>query len=298
MTEAAEQPDLGFDLDAMLSSLVSVRSLVPDDALTAPVLGTERSGNGVVIGDRGLVLTIGYLVTEAQTLWITDRRGAAVPGHVLGYDQESGFGLVQALQTASRAGHRARSERRMRRGRSGPRRRARRGRCDHHRAHHREAGVRGLLGVRTRRSPVHRAGAPELGRRRARGAGRPAARRRLAARADRLVERRAIGRKHDRADRSAQADSGGYEGIRPAQPAGAAVARLPRPGRRRSSGGGQRLRRLSGGSGRGGGRRSGGPRSRASPSTGLRSCSARSGASGRPGAPSPSPSSGTASLAR
>ena len=98
MTEAAEQPDLGFDLDAMLSSLVSVRSLVPDDALTAPVLGTERSGNGVVIGDRGLVLTIGYLVTEAQTLWITDRRGAAVPGHVLGYDQESGFGLVQALQ--------------------------------------------------------------------------------------------------------------------------------------------------------------------------------------------------------
>ena len=44
------------------------------------------------------MLTIGYLVTEAQTLWITDRRGAAVPGHVLGYDQESGFGLVQALQ--------------------------------------------------------------------------------------------------------------------------------------------------------------------------------------------------------
>ncbi|MDD9982443.1 MAG: S1C family serine protease, partial [Gammaproteobacteria bacterium] len=82
----------------MLSSLVSVRSHVPDDALTASVLGTERMGNGVVIGDRGLVLTIGYLVTEAQTLWITDRRGAAVPGHVLGYDQESGFGLVQALQ--------------------------------------------------------------------------------------------------------------------------------------------------------------------------------------------------------
>ena len=98
MTEAGKQPDLGFDLDAMLSSLVSVRSLVPDDALTASVLGTERSGNGVAIGDRGLVLTIGYLVTEAQTLWITDRRGAAVPGHVLGYDQESGFGLVQTLQ--------------------------------------------------------------------------------------------------------------------------------------------------------------------------------------------------------
>ena len=98
MTETAKEPEADFDIDAILSSLVSVRSEVPEDALTAPVLGTERMGNGVVIGDRGLVLTIGYLVTEAQTLWITDRRGAAVPGHVLGYDQESGFGLVQALQ--------------------------------------------------------------------------------------------------------------------------------------------------------------------------------------------------------
>ena len=98
MTETGKQSELGFDVDAMLSSLVSVRSHVADDALTAPVLGTERMGNGVVIDGRGLVLTIGYLVTEAHTLWITDRRGAAVPGHVLGYDQESGFGLVQALQ--------------------------------------------------------------------------------------------------------------------------------------------------------------------------------------------------------
>ena len=98
MTETVKEPEVEFDVDAMLSSLVSVRSEVPEDALTAPVLGTERMGNGVVIGDRGLVLTIGYLVTEAQTLWITDHRGLAVPGHVLGYDNESGFGLVQALQ--------------------------------------------------------------------------------------------------------------------------------------------------------------------------------------------------------
>ena len=98
MTESAKQSDVEFDVESMLSSLVSVRSHVADDALTAPVLGTERTGNGVVIDNRGLVLTIGYLVTEAHTLWITDRRGAAVPGHVLGYDQESGFGLVQALQ--------------------------------------------------------------------------------------------------------------------------------------------------------------------------------------------------------
>ena len=98
MTESGKQSNVEFDVESMLSSLVSVRSHVADNALTAPVLGTERMGNGVVIDNRGLVLTIGYLVTEAHTLWITDRRGAAVPGHVLGYDQESGFGLVQALQ--------------------------------------------------------------------------------------------------------------------------------------------------------------------------------------------------------
>jgi len=96
--ETEKEPNVELDVEAMLSSLVSVRSEVPEDALTASVLGTERMGNGVVIGDPGLVLTIGYLVTEAQTLWITDHQGLAVPGHVLGYDQESGFGLVQALQ--------------------------------------------------------------------------------------------------------------------------------------------------------------------------------------------------------
>jgi S1-C subfamily serine protease len=50
----------------------------------------------VLIGD-GLVLTIGYLITEAETLWLHLGDGRVVAGHALGYDQESGFGLVQAL---------------------------------------------------------------------------------------------------------------------------------------------------------------------------------------------------------
>jgi S1-C subfamily serine protease len=57
---------------------------------------SERAGNGVFIRN-GLVLTIGYLITEAETIWLTLHDGRSVPGHVLGYDQESGFGLVQAL---------------------------------------------------------------------------------------------------------------------------------------------------------------------------------------------------------
>jgi S1-C subfamily serine protease len=56
----------------------------------------ERAGNGVFI-HNGVVLTIGYLITEAETIWLTLSDGRSVPGHVLGYDQETGFGLVQAL---------------------------------------------------------------------------------------------------------------------------------------------------------------------------------------------------------
>jgi S1-C subfamily serine protease len=85
-----------FDLDRALSSVVGVAATIPADAFTAQTLGTERAGHGVLIQD-GVVLTLGYLVTEAQTVWLTTGDGRAVPGHVLGYDQSTGFGLVQAL---------------------------------------------------------------------------------------------------------------------------------------------------------------------------------------------------------
>jgi len=89
--------DYGYDLDHALSSVVALRAIVPQDAFTAETLGTERAGNGVFIRGNGLVLTVGYLITEADTIWITLNDGRSVPGHVLGYDQETGFGLVQAL---------------------------------------------------------------------------------------------------------------------------------------------------------------------------------------------------------
>ncbi|MGB6937439.1 MAG: S1C family serine protease [Xanthobacteraceae bacterium] len=89
--------DYPYDLDHALSSVVALRAIVPQDAFTAETLGTERAGNGVFIRGNGLVLTVGYLITEADTIWITLNDGRSVPGHVLGYDQETGFGLVQAL---------------------------------------------------------------------------------------------------------------------------------------------------------------------------------------------------------
>lgn len=89
--------DYSFDLDAALSAVVGLKVSVPSDAFTAETLGTERSGNGVLIRKDGLVLTIGYLVIEAETIWIQLNDGRAVPGHLLAYDHETGFGLVQAL---------------------------------------------------------------------------------------------------------------------------------------------------------------------------------------------------------
>lgn len=93
------KPDsVGFDLDRALSAVVAVVARVPEDAFTAETLGVERVGNGVVIRDDGLVLTIGYLVTEAETVTLTTVDGRSVQGHVLGIDQATGFGLVQALE--------------------------------------------------------------------------------------------------------------------------------------------------------------------------------------------------------
>jgi S1-C subfamily serine protease len=89
--------DYDYELDDALGAVVGIRALVPPDAFTADILGTERVGHGALIRSDGLVLTIGYLITEAETVWINLGDQRTVPGHVLGYDQETGFGLVQAL---------------------------------------------------------------------------------------------------------------------------------------------------------------------------------------------------------
>ena len=89
--------ECAFDLERALASVVAVRAEIPGDAFTASILGTERAGNGVVIDQSGLILTIGYLITEADSIWLTALNGAAAPAHVVGYDQTTGFGLIQAL---------------------------------------------------------------------------------------------------------------------------------------------------------------------------------------------------------
>ncbi|GEP11876.1 S1C family serine protease [Methylobacterium gnaphalii] len=97
---ASVQPkpsDYGYDLERALTSVVTLSSRVPPEAFTADTLGTERAGNGVVIDEDGLVLTVGYLVMEAESVWLTTHDGRSVPAHVVGFDAVTGFGLVQAL---------------------------------------------------------------------------------------------------------------------------------------------------------------------------------------------------------
>ena len=87
-----------FDLKAALSAVRPLRSSVPPDSHTAASLGTEREGNAVLIDGEGLLLTIGYLVVEATDIYIGDAKGHPVPAQLIGYDHETGFGLVRAAR--------------------------------------------------------------------------------------------------------------------------------------------------------------------------------------------------------
>ncbi|HZF27164.1 MAG TPA: S1C family serine protease, partial [Steroidobacteraceae bacterium] len=89
--------ELQFDLHSALRSVVLLRAEIPEDAFTASILGTERVGNAVLIRQDGLLLTIGYLITEAQNIWITASDGTVVPGHPLAFDYATGLGLVLPL---------------------------------------------------------------------------------------------------------------------------------------------------------------------------------------------------------
>jgi serine protease Do len=79
----------------LLQAVVSINATVPSDARTARFLGTERQGSGVIIDNEGLVLTIGYLILEAEGAVITGHDGSQTPAKIVAYDNESGFGLLR-----------------------------------------------------------------------------------------------------------------------------------------------------------------------------------------------------------
>lgn len=88
---------LSFDLVKTLRSVHLIRTRAPENGYTVQSLGVDRTGHAVLIDSSGLFVTIGYLVVEAEQVWLIDADGAATEGHVVGSDTETGLGLVQMM---------------------------------------------------------------------------------------------------------------------------------------------------------------------------------------------------------
>lgn len=83
-------------IEKALTGVVKLRTMAAPAAKSNATLGAEREGNGILLAPK-LVLTIGYLVMEADEVEITDHKGRKLPGKVAGFDQETGLGLVRLL---------------------------------------------------------------------------------------------------------------------------------------------------------------------------------------------------------
>lgn len=99
-------PSAQATMDALTrahSSVVGIRVTAAEDARSAATLGMKRSGSGVLIGPDGLILTIGYLMLEAQNIEIVTQDNKRVPARAVGYDVATGFGLLRPLLPLPRA---------------------------------------------------------------------------------------------------------------------------------------------------------------------------------------------------
>jgi serine protease Do len=98
----AQAEDRGYQaLVAAANAVVGVKVKALPNARSNDTLGEERSGSGIVIRDDGLVLTIGYLIMEANEVQVVDSNGTTVPATVVAYDHATGFGLVRPLAKIS-----------------------------------------------------------------------------------------------------------------------------------------------------------------------------------------------------
>ncbi len=95
----AQKTTAQVSVERLLQAVVEVHSEVHSEARTAKSLGTERAGSGVVIGEEGLIVTIGYLVLEASAITVVDHEGQRLSAELVGYDHDSGFGLIRARAT-------------------------------------------------------------------------------------------------------------------------------------------------------------------------------------------------------
>ena len=84
-------------LEEAAGAVVAVRAKALGNARSAETLGTERTGSGILIAPSGLVLTIGYLILEADQVEVSDSTGRSLPASVVAYDHATGFGLLRPI---------------------------------------------------------------------------------------------------------------------------------------------------------------------------------------------------------
>jgi len=97
MALPATAPAEPTSLEQLLSGVVHIRAFITPDGRTTENLGREREGTGIVIDNNGLILTIGYLMVEAISAEVATNDGHTVAANVVGYDNETGFGLLQTI---------------------------------------------------------------------------------------------------------------------------------------------------------------------------------------------------------
>ena len=94
---ASKGPAEAIDAEKLFGAIVKVNVQAIPDARSSATLGAEREGTGVVIGENGLILTIGYLIVEADEVSIVDSKGRTLAARVVGYDHATGFGLLRTI---------------------------------------------------------------------------------------------------------------------------------------------------------------------------------------------------------
>jgi S1-C subfamily serine protease len=85
------------NVEELVSAVVRINTHINPEGRTVQALGHEREGSGILIDSDGLVLTIGYLMVEAYAAEVVANNGRTVPANVVGYDHESGFGLLRTI---------------------------------------------------------------------------------------------------------------------------------------------------------------------------------------------------------
>ena len=98
-TRLADAPPVAgaADAAAIFGAIVKVNAQAVPGARSAASLGSEREGSGVVIDENGLILTIGYLIVEAEEVSVVDSKGRTLAARVVGYDHATGFGLLRTI---------------------------------------------------------------------------------------------------------------------------------------------------------------------------------------------------------